>query len=227
LQDREKEYVARICFGVATDTLDADGAIVSREPMPVTQEELERVLGRFLGVVYQIPPMVSALKVGGRRLYRLARQGVEVERAPRPVRILQLEVLEFAPSRYPEATLRVVCGSGTYVRVLAQDIAAALGGYAHLSALRRLRVGHLEAGRHGLSLDQIDRWREHLLTPAEGIALPRIEVDPVTAEGVSHGLRFATGPLSRSNLEGVAAVIGPGGSLLAVYREGNPEVVLA
>ena len=128
-------------FGVATDTLDASGAVLERAEMPFTRAQLDTVASAFVGDIEQVPPMVSALKVGGRRLYELAREGDEVERAPRPVHIDELVVEEFEPGPYPEATLRVECSSGTYVRTLAADLGAALGGCAHLGALRRLRVG--------------------------------------------------------------------------------------
>ena len=137
VQAAPKEYVARAVFGVATDSLDADGSILERCELPVSQDEVIGAMGRFVGKTLQVPPMVSARKVDGRRLYDLARQGVEIEREAREIDIYQLELIDFAPSDYPEVTFRVVCSTGTYVRVLADDIARALGGRAHLSALRR------------------------------------------------------------------------------------------
>ena len=146
VQGFAKEYLATAVFGVATDTLDADGAVLAREPMPVSQAEVEAILDRFRGRIMQTPPMVSARKVEGRRLYELARDGQTVEREARPVTIHELEITEFAPSEYPEVSFRVVCSTGTYVRTLADDIAQALGGRAHLSALRRIRNGSLRVG---------------------------------------------------------------------------------
>ncbi|HEY4607246.1 MAG TPA: tRNA pseudouridine(55) synthase TruB, partial [Acidimicrobiia bacterium] len=143
IQDQPKEYLATAQFGVATDTLDSDGAVLSREPMQFSEEELISVAERFIGVIHQVPPMVSALKHQGRRLYELAREGEVVAREARPVEIHELEIGEVGSGPYPEVEFRVVCGKGTYVRSLADDLAAALGGSAHLTALRRTRTGSL------------------------------------------------------------------------------------
>ena len=128
VQAAPKEYVATAVFGVATDSLDADGAILERTEMDVALRDLEHVMGRFVGKIAQVPPMVSARKVGGKKLYELARKGIEVEREAREVEIYQLDLLELAPSPYPEVTFRTVCSTGTYVRTLADDMARALGG---------------------------------------------------------------------------------------------------
>ena len=150
IQESVKNYEAVAMFGVATDSLDADGAILSREEMSVDEGELRRVAQRFVGVIPQVPPMVSAVKVGGARLYQLARAGVEVERAARQIEIHSLDIDEVSPGMYPEVTFRVTCGSGTYVRVLADDMARAMGGRAHLIALRPLpsdRIASRTPGR--------------------------------------------------------------------------------
>ncbi len=141
VQGFPKEYRATAQFGVATDSLDADGAILDRIPLPVSEKQLEGVLDRFRGSIMQIPPMVSARKVAGKRLYELARAGEVVEREARPVQIYSLDIVDFAPSDYPEVTFDVVCSTGTYVRTLGDDMARALGGRAHLTALRRVRNG--------------------------------------------------------------------------------------
>ena len=107
----------------------------------MTEAEVRAAMTAFVGDIEQVPPMVSALKVGGRRLHELAREGKEVERAPRPVRIDRYELEAFVPGPFPRATVLVECSSGTYVRTLAADLGTALGGYAHLAALRRFRVG--------------------------------------------------------------------------------------
>ena len=235
VQDQPKTYVATAQFGVATDTLDADGAILGREPMEVTLGDVRELVPRFVGNILQVPPMVSALRVGGRRLYDLAREGKEVERSPRTVHIYSIEITDFAPGPYPELSFEVICGSGTYVRSLADDLAAALGGRAHLSALRRTANGgqsvdvaysidQLEAAVEGGTLDSV------VLDVADVLAdLPAVAVDPKTAEGVSHGVRF---PIS------VVPDPGDGGPyrvmekdrLVAVYRTDGkmavPEVVL-
>src|SRR5262249_5967346 len=139
LFDRDKEYVASVCLGVTTDTLDATGRILSERPVPPLEETAIRAtLARFVGEIDQVPPMFSALHVGGRRLHELARAGQEGERAPRRVRVDALELLGWTPRTLQ---IKVTCGKGTYVRSLAADLGAALGSGAHLSALRRTRVG--------------------------------------------------------------------------------------
>lgn len=112
VQQLPKEYLARVMFGVATDTLDADGAVLWREPMPFTEAALNEVLPRFVGAVLQVPPMVSAVRVGGRRLHELHRAGETVERQPRPVEIERISVEEFAPGDYPRRCSRCVAARG-------------------------------------------------------------------------------------------------------------------
>ncbi len=234
VQDLPKDYRARVAFGIATDSLDADGAVLSREPMPIAQDDLAGVLPRFTGTILQVPPMVSAVKVGGRRLYQLAREGHEVEREARPVVVYRLEVEDYAPGDYPEATLRVVCGKGTYVRSLADDMARALGGRAHLIDLRRLAIGSMRV-EDGHSIEDLERASDHLpdlmLAPIEGLRdLPVVAVGADTARAVRIGMRFAHGLEEVVAAGGPAAVVGESGELLAVYRgEGRlavPEVVL-
>jgi tRNA pseudouridine55 synthase len=169
--------------------------------------------------------MVSALRVGGRRLHEIARRGETIERLPRPVRIDVIELIDFAPSAYPEAVIRVVCGPGTYIRVLADDIAAALGTRAHLSALHRVRVGRLTVEKHGI--DDLSGWEAALIEPAAALAsLPSVRVPPDIAEGVRHGVRFAAGPLADQTQDEPEVVLDEAGHLLAVYRKGRAEVVL-
>lgn len=224
VQDLEKEYVAVARFGVATDTLDADGSILSREPMDFGRRDLEGVIPRFSGTVMQVPPMVSALKVGGRRLYELAREGADIERQPRPVEIHSLDVLDFAPGPYPEVTFRVVCGKGTYVRVIADDIAAALGGRAHLISLRRLRTGSFDVEEHGLRPEDLDRWRTSLISAGDGLShIPAMSVDEEMARAVSNGVRIVRSamPVESERLR----LVGPDGALLAIYRVDGPSII--
>jgi tRNA pseudouridine55 synthase len=234
VQESAKTYRATAVFGVATDSLDADGAILTREEMKFDEAELRAVARRFVGVIPQVPPMVSAIKVEGRRLYQLARAGVEVERAPRPVEIHSLDILEVTPGMYPEVAFQVRCGSGTYIRVLADDMAQALGGRAHLSALRRTAIGPhrveeahtiaaLEAAAAAGTLDAM------VLPPAQGLShLPAVTVDDATALGVRNGATFAAGPLA--GVQGSCRVLDAAGGLLGVYRgdgrRANAEVVM-
>ena len=136
----DKEYVTTVALGTATDSGDAAGAVIGTRPVPssVTRERVEAVLSSLTGSMLQTPPMVSALKHRGRPLYWWARRGQTVERAARPVQIHALELLAFDS---PTFTLRIVCSKGTYIRTLAEDIAAALETVGHLTALQRTRVG--------------------------------------------------------------------------------------
>ena len=139
LLDSDKHYVFRVKLGETTATGDTEGEILETYPTEgITPADIEQVLPRFTGVIMQLPPMYSALKHQGKRLYELAREGVEVEREPREVTIRKLELVSVA---LPEFELRVHCSKGTYVRTLAEDVGKALGCGAHVTALRRTGVG--------------------------------------------------------------------------------------
>ena len=139
-----KEYRSAIELGVDTDTYDAVGQVTSREdPSFVTLADIERALESFKGVIQQVPPMYSALKHQGKRLYELARAGIEVERKPRTVEVFSIELLEWSP---PLVTLEVSCGRGFYMRSLAHDLGEALGSGGHLKRLVRLRSGPFRIG---------------------------------------------------------------------------------
>ena len=235
IQAYRKEYVAKVAFGVTTDTLDADGAILHREPMSFEEGDLRTVIGRFVGVIAQVPPMVSAVKVGGQRLYELARQGKEIERAARMVEVYGIEVLDFAPGPYPEATLRVQCGSGTYIRTLGADIGQALGGGAHVAELRRTRLGWMEADQDARTVEQVADTSPSfgLLSMADGLRdLPAVHVDEKTAEAVRHGMQFPIGTFpTETAADADVRIVGADEELLAVYRIQSrlwsPEVVVA
>ena len=141
----EKEYLAALQLGVITNTQDATGQVVETRPVHVDRTALEEALAAFRGEIQQIPPMYSAIKIKGKKLYELARSGKEVERTPRTVTIHGLEVLDAPPEGFPQGEnlwyLKVTCSKGTYVRTLCHDIGAALGCGGSLSALRRTRVG--------------------------------------------------------------------------------------
>ncbi len=234
LTETGKVYRGEVGFGVATDTLDAAGAETARDAMPaLTREQLEAVLPRFLGTIAQIPPMVSAVKVDGRRLHERARQGEIVERAPRAVRIDRIEIEGFTTGDFPRAQLLVECGSGTYIRSLAADLGEAVGGCAHLAWLRRLRVGPFPV-EEARTLEEIAESPEKVLLPmAEAVRhLTRVEVDGETARAVAHGAVFPVTALpDPDGGSGPLAVVGPDGRLLALYQKGRaaarPLVVLA
>ncbi len=192
---------------------------------------MEAAVTRFVGELEQLPPMVSAVKVGGRRLHQLARAGVDVERAPRRVRVDRFDVLDFEPGPYPEATVLVECGSGTYVRSLAADLGVALGGCAHLALLRRLAIGSFTlAEAHPLDeiVSEPDRAVLSLATAMRD--LEQIDVDEEQARAVHHGIAFPAGALGETGA-GPFALVAPGSELVAVYeRRGaacKPAVVMA
>ncbi|MGH8958581.1 MAG: tRNA pseudouridine(55) synthase TruB [Acidimicrobiia bacterium] len=221
VQDQQKEYVALVQFGVATDTLDADGAETARTPMSFDRQALLEALAAFRGEIEQIPPMVSALKHEGKRLYEIARSGVEVDRRPRLVTIHQLELNEFFPEEFPRAELRIVCSKGTYIRSLADDIARSLGGRAHLLDLRRVRVGVFSLDR-SVALDHLDTWRSSLRNPVEAVSeLTEWRASDEEAAAVQHGRRLP----SPTGANGHWAVVDHDDHLLAVYRQRGREAV--
>jgi tRNA pseudouridine55 synthase len=235
LQEAGKSYRGEIAFGVATSTLDAAGDVLDRSPLPVTRDEVEAATKPFIGEIEQVPPMVSAVKIGGRRLHELARRGEEVERAPRPARVDRFDIEAFEPGPYPRATVRVDCSSGTYIRSLAADLGTALGGYAHLASLRRLSVGSftLDEAR---PLDAIEADPDAAVLPPVVATrdLQRVDIDAEQARAVAHGVTFPApsfAPGEEPAGPGPFAMVGPGGDLLAVYERRRsavrPAVVLA
>lgn len=138
MESAEKEYIAGLRLGLVTNTQDTSGEALESHPVDVTREQLEAVLKQFTGRIQQIPPMYSAVKIGGKKLYELARKGQEIERKPREITIHALELLDGAGSDW---TLRVHCSKGTYVRTLCHDIGAALGCGGCMSSLRRTMAG--------------------------------------------------------------------------------------
>lgn len=138
LTDKDKEYVAELLLGVTTDTQDTTGEELSRKEVTVSEEEAKAAVLSFVGDYMQVPPMYSALKVNGRKLYELARAGKEVERQARPVRIEEIEILK---TKLPVVTMRVVCSKGTYIRTLCADIGEKLGCGGTMQSLQRTRVG--------------------------------------------------------------------------------------
>ena len=233
LQEAGKSYRARVVFGVATDTLDASGAVLERAEMPLEREQVEHAAKAFVGDIDQIPPMVSAIKIEGRKLYELARAGETIDRPARHVRVDAFVVEEFVGGAYPEATIRVDCSSGTYVRTLAADLGTALGGCAHLGELRRLRVGSFGLDE-AHTLDELGTDpAAFVITPAAALRdLTEIAVEGEQSRAVAHGATFAAPALLGTNeAPGPFAVVDEHGELLAVYeRRGagvKPTVVLA
>lgn len=156
LTDKQKEYVAGFRLGVVTDTQDLSGKVLKRKPVESSREEVEKAVFSFLGESMQVPPMYSALKVNGKKLYELARQGKEVERPARPVTIYELEILSADP---PEYQIRVVCSKGTYIRTLCHDIGQLLGCGAVMTSLKRTRVGRF-CIEDAYCLSQLQKWKD-------------------------------------------------------------------
>ncbi|HSW13182.1 MAG TPA: tRNA pseudouridine(55) synthase TruB [Solimonas sp.] len=218
LLDSDKRYVARVKLGEKTATGDTEGEVVQRsDASALTREAIEAVLPAFTGPIQQIPPMYSALKHQGQRLYELAREGIEIERQPREVTIHGLQLTAFAPGEFE---IDVHCSKGTYIRTLAEDIAAALGQCAHLVALRRTVVSPFvgevltwealeAAAREGES--ELDRC---LLDPASAVGdWAQVRVDADRAHYMSRGqaVRIAGAPKA-----GRVAVLDPEGRLLGL-----------
>lgn len=205
LLDADKAYEARLQLGVRTTTADTEGEVLERRPVAVTREQFDKLLKHFTGSIAQVPPMHSALKRDGRALYEYAREGVEVERAPRQVRIERLDVVQWDDDQ-PEVA--VDCSKGTYVRVLAEDIGAALGCGAHLAALRRVRVGTLTLDA-AVTLEQLEQMpveqRRACLLPVDALisALPRVDLGDLQARRFCHGNAIdAAGPTGRCRVYG-------------------------
>ncbi|NCA69229.1 MAG: tRNA pseudouridine(55) synthase TruB [Sphingobacteriia bacterium] len=159
LLDADKRYRVRVRLGITTSTADAEGEVIATAPVEgVDEQRVREVLPAFTGPIEQLPPMHSAVKHQGQRLYKLARQGLEVEREPRQVYIFALEIVAIDS---PEILLDVHCSKGTYVRTLAEDIGRALGCGAHVSGLRRTAVGpYLESEGGFVSLEQVEALAE-------------------------------------------------------------------
>ena len=223
-----KRYTGVVVLGTATSTLDAAGEVTGTWDMStVTVDQARDVARSLTGDILQVPPMVSAVQVGGQRLHELARAGIEVEREPRPVTVHSFEIGDpLVPGCLP---IEVECSSGTYIRVLAADLGAALGGGAHLRDLRRTAIGSFTV-EEGVPVEQVTPDR--LLGPAEALRdLGRIEVGADLAADIAHGKVLQATTLG---VEGAGPwpVVDEDGRLLAVYeahRGGTvkPGVVLA
>ncbi|HVX21636.1 MAG TPA: tRNA pseudouridine(55) synthase TruB [Acidimicrobiales bacterium] len=224
----DKTYTGQVVLGVATDTLDSSGTVTGEWDMSaVTLAQARDAAATLTGRIDQVPPMVSAVKVGGRRLHAIAREGVEVERQPRPVTVHRFDVRQGPAPGVLDVVVR--CSSGTYVRSLAADLGTALGGGAHLRNLRRTAVGSFTEAD---AVQLADLGPDRLLTPADALRdLDPVTVPPDIALLVSRGLPLDRVPLGAGG-DGPWALLDPGGRLLAVYEATDtdrirPAVVLA
>jgi tRNA pseudouridine55 synthase len=226
----DKRYVATVRLGQETITEDAEGTFTaSHGAEGVTEEAVRTAAEGFLGEIDQVPSSVSAIKVDGVRSYKRVRTGEEVELPSRRVTITRLDVGAATPAVADDGTavldveLDVECSSGTYIRALARDLGRVLGVGGHLAALRRTRVGPftIEESRLGPDLDVPGVPDDAWLTPAQAAmrCVPSVEVDAAEAADVAHGKSIDR------QIDDLTAVIGPGGTLLALYRPAGDRAV--
>ncbi len=228
-----KSYVGEVVLGTETDTLDAAGQVTATHDMrAVTLEQARAAAEAFVGEIEQIPPMVSAVKIGGKRLHELARAGETVERPPRPVTVHRLHLEEAHPATADQAMvlrIEVDCSSGTYIRTLADDLGHALGGGAHLRALRRTAIGSFGLAE-ARPLEQLE-----ILAPAVALRdYPAVTVGDDVAARIANGAVLSRDELGvgGGESEGPWGVLSMSGDLLAVYQARDrdrvkPAVVLA
>ena len=218
----EKEYVAGLKLGVITNTQDTSGEVLETRPVDITPEQLEEALAKFRGDIEQIPPMYSAIKINGKKLYELARKGKEVERKPRPVTIHALTVEEqTAPDEF---TIRVRCSKGTYVRTLCHDIGQALGCGGTMSSLRRTMAAGFDLSQ-SVSLDAVQEHpeREQLLLPVDAYfsTYPPLTVDASAEKKIRNGMTLVMPQLT----PGQYRVYGADGAFLALCRAEQGKLV--
>lgn len=220
LTDLPKSYVGEIVLGSETTTLDDSGDVTATYDMSgVTLAQVQEVALGFVGPIEQVPPMVSAVKIGGRRLHEIAREGREIERPPRPVTVHRLSVAASAENPDGVFRLEVDCSSGTYIRTLAADIGTALGGGAHLRRLRRTAIGSFGLA-DAKPLDEIE-----LLAPSMALRdYTSVVVDQEGAVAVGHG-KPLTGLDIAEDEVGPWAVLDEAGVLLGVFVRKGPDVL--
>ncbi|MEW6369974.1 MAG: tRNA pseudouridine(55) synthase TruB [Pseudomonadota bacterium] len=193
LLEADKTYDATVHLGIMTTTGDTEGETLETREVDVTLEQIDAALARFRGPILQVPPMYSALKRDGKALYEYAREGITLEREARPVTIHGLELIEYAA---PMLKIRVTCSKGTYVRVLGEDIGAALGCGAHLNALRRIQVGSLTSAKM-ITLEELQAHPDprSLLAPVDALlsSFPSVELSDELAKRFLNGQRLALG----------------------------------
>ncbi len=230
VSELQKSYVGEVVLGTATNTLDDEGEVTESWNMDgTTVDDVRNAAQKFVGAIEQIPPMVSAIKVGGKRLHELAREGIEIERKARQVHVYRLEV---SSTDEPHVfRIEVDCSSGTYVRTLAADVGTALGGGAHLRRLRRTAIGQFtEHDATDLEILEKD-WRSHLLTPATMVGhIPHVVASDEVQTAIRYGRKLTHDQLGASG-DGRWAIVDEGGDLLALYQSDRgqlrAQVVLA
>lgn len=208
-----KEYIAEFTLGAQTVTGDDSGEVVKTMPVPAfSKQELEAVLAQFTGKQMQLPPMYSAIKINGKKLYQLARQGVEVERTARPIEVYNLELLHYTATSF---TVRVACSKGTYIRVLGEDLATALGTCGTMSFLLRTQVGSYTIDK-ACTLQEIAENPEACAAePLTAVAeLPKLNVNARQAARITNGVRTTVAQTA----DGRYVLLGPGDEFLGIVR---------
>ncbi|EGW40442.1 tRNA pseudouridine(55) synthase TruB [Desulfosporosinus sp. OT] len=192
ITEQGKAYLAEVAFGITTDTQDAFGKTTQVTSTDLSQSNLESVLPHFVGKISQTPPMYSAVRREGKHLYEYARQGIDIEIAPREVSIYKLELKQWYEREFPRAILNIECSKGTYIRTLCHDLGQALGCGAHMSNLLRIRSGPFKV-QESWTLEEIEKAVSEstypfLLPLTEGLDLPRVFLSTARANAFRHGL---------------------------------------
>lgn len=212
-----KRYQAHVILGVATTTYDAEGEITAQHPAQhITQADVEAHLPSFTGTIQQLPPMYSAIKKGGKKLYELARAGETIELEPRTITIHELNILNWDTTGF---TLDIICEAGTYIRSLAHDLGETLGVGAHLGGLKRTASGAFTVEK-ALNLEQVIQdgtWEQHLIPPSDGLGhLPAVHLDAENSDHIRHGRRAEIIP--DQPIGTIARAHDPNGEFFALLR---------
>jgi len=218
LEDLPKEYIGTFKLGILTDTLDIEGKVLDKASVPaLTPERVREVMREFEGELYQTPPAFSALSRGGVRLYKLARAGIRVKPKPRLVKVYKIELLEFEP---PFVTIRVLVSKGTYIRSLIRDIGEALGTFATLNSLKRIRIGEFRL-EDSISLSSLDRNKlGSLLIPVDRALYHLPTIILKNTEKVIFGKNLLKEDVEEGwEREGIVKIIDKGKRVLAIGRK--------
>lgn len=208
-----KQYIAEFTLGEQRDTGDDSGTLVKTMPVPeLSEAKLKEVLQSFLGKQIQLPPMYSAIKINGQKLYQLARKGVEVERQARPIEIYKLELLDFSASKF---TVAVECSKGTYIRVLGEDIATALGTCGTMSFLLRTQVGSYLLNEAHTLQEIAENPTGCCAEPITAVShLPKLELTANQAARITNGVRTTV----NGTVDGQYALLGPNSEFLGIGK---------
>lgn len=235
IQEMPKQYEAEMRFGLSTDTEDLTGKVLEQvESVRVTYPQVEQALAAFIGEVEQLPPMYSAVRVGGKRLYELARQGMEAERKPRKVTIYRIKLIDaFLDKPYPEIRFHVECSKGTYIRTLCSDIGKALGLPAVMTRLVRTSTGNLTQ-KDCMTLSEIEalhkegRLGERLI-PADRVIshIPELIAPEEAVAPLLHGRSWPIAPFHQApDYDGLVRVYAPDGRFIGVFAVNRQRTLI-